>query len=89
MLLSNYIIILYDKIIFMLFMHHSKLEYIEQMHIMSLPIILHQTDASCSHCGWLGHSNSTLVASEGYSGFISAMHIYAEALVTTVRLCYR
>ena len=42
-------LLLYDKIIFMLFMHHSKLEYVEQMHIMSLPINLHQTDVSCSH----------------------------------------
>ena len=32
---------LYDKIILMPFMHYSKLEYAEQMHIMSLPIILH------------------------------------------------
>ena len=79
MLLSN--LLLYDKIILMLFMHHSKLEYVEQMHIMSLPINLHQTDVSFSHCGWLGHSKSTLVVSEGYSYFVSAMHIYTEALV--------
>ena len=71
-------LLLYDKIILMSFMHHSKLEYVEQMHIMSLPIILHQTDVSCSHCGWLSHSKSTLVVSVGYSSFISAMHIYTE-----------
>ena len=82
-------LLLYDKIILMPFMHRNKLEYVEQMHIMSLPIILHQTDVSCSHCGWLGHSKSTLVVSAGYSGFISATHIHTEALVTTVRLCYR
>ena len=39
-------LLLYDKIILMPFMHHSKLEYVVQMHIMSLPIILHQTDVS-------------------------------------------
>ena len=82
-------VLLYDKIILTSFMHHSKLEYVEQMHIMSLPIILHQTDVSCSHCGWLGNSKSTLVVSEGYSGFISATHIYTEAFMTTIRLCYR
>ena len=52
-------LLLYDKIILMPFMHHSKLEYVEQMHIMSLPIILRQTDVSCSHCDRLGHSKST------------------------------
>ena len=71
MLLLN--LLLYDKIILMPFMHHSKLEYDEQMHIMSLPIILHQTDVSCSHCGLLGNSKSKLMVSAGYSGFVSAM----------------
>ena len=74
-------LLLYDKIILMPFMHHSKLENVEQMHIMSVPINIHQTDVSCSHCGWLCHSKSTLVVSEGYSGFISAHRGLSEHLL--------
>ena len=72
------IYLLYDLIILMPFIHNRKLEYVEQMHIMSLPIILHQTDVLCSHGGGLGHSKSILVATEGYSSFILAKHIYKE-----------
>ena len=50
--------------------HHTPGPLKLASHWITLPIILHQTDVSCSHCGWLGHSKSTLVVSEGYCSFI-------------------